>query len=212
MASTLNHRPEAFPRRRVVITGLGPITCVGVGKDALWGSILAGRGGISRITRFDTAEFYAHCGGEIRDWDPTQFFPPHRLKRLDRYAQFAVASALLALDDAKLAWSRERPQQNVGVSFGTALGGISNAESEHQRFLKRACIKRRFRKDMRDEIPGGIFARLWRDAVLLAQDFQNALKGAATLAEAVSIVSGTVVLKRAPEFVVRARIRGVGER
>jgi len=139
MASTLNHRPEAFPRRRVVITGLGPITCVGVGKAALWESILAGRGGISRITRFDTAEFYAHCGGEIRDWDPTQFFPPHRLKRLDRYAQFAVASALLALDDAKLPWSRERPQQNVGVSFGTALGGISNAESEHQRYLKKGA-------------------------------------------------------------------------
>jgi 3-oxoacyl-[acyl-carrier-protein] synthase II len=139
MASTFDSRPSTLPRRRVVITGLGPITCIGVGKAALWESIRAGRGGISRITRFDTAEFHAHCGGEVQDWDPTQFFPPHRLKRLDRYAQFAVASALLALDDARLPWSQERPQAKVGVSFGTALGGISNAESEHQRFLKKGA-------------------------------------------------------------------------
>ncbi len=72
----------------------------------------------------------------MRDWDATQIFPPHRLKRLDRYAQFSVASALLALEDAGLPWSKERPQARTGVSFGTALGGISNAEAEHIRFLK----------------------------------------------------------------------------
>jgi len=121
----------------VVITGLGPITCIGTGREEFWRGIRAGRSGISRITSFDTSEFKAHCGGEIRDWDPTRFFPPHRLKRLDRYAQFSVASALLALEDAGLAWSPERPTHRIGVSFGTALGGIANAESEHQRFLKK---------------------------------------------------------------------------
>jgi 3-oxoacyl-[acyl-carrier-protein] synthase II len=126
-------------RRRVVITGLGPITCIGTGRDAFWQSIRAGRSGISRVTSFDTSELKAHCGGEIRDWDPTAFFPPHRLKRLDRYAQFSVASALLALEDAGLAWSRDRPNGRVGVSFGTALGGIANAESEHQHFLKKGA-------------------------------------------------------------------------
>lgn len=122
-------------RRRVVITGLGPITCVGTGVADFWASILAGRSGINRVSRFDTSSLKAHCGGEIRDWDPSRFFPPHRLKRLDRYAQFAVASALLALEDAKLPWSKETPTARVGVSFGTALGGIANAESEHQSFL-----------------------------------------------------------------------------
>src|SRR5260221_3113865 len=126
-------------RRRVVITGVGPITCVGTGREAFWQNIRAGRSGISRITAFDTSELKAHCGGEIRDWDPTHFFPPHRLKRLDRYAQFSVASALLALEDAGLAWSRDRPTPRVGVSFGTALGGIANAEHEHQRFLKKGA-------------------------------------------------------------------------
>jgi 3-oxoacyl-[acyl-carrier-protein] synthase II len=126
-----------IPRKRVVITGLGPITCIGTGREAFWQSIRAGRSGISRVTSFDTSEIKAHCGGEIRDWDPSVFFPPHRLKRLDRYAQFSVASALLALEDAGLPWSRETPTARVGVSFGTALGGIANAESEHQRFLKK---------------------------------------------------------------------------
>ena len=126
-------------RRRVVITGLGPITCIGTGREAFWQSIRAGKSGISRVTAFDTSEIKAHCGGEIRDWDPRRFFPPHRLKRLDRYAQFSVASALLALEDAGLAWSREQPTLRVGVSFGTALGGIANAEHEHQRFLKKGA-------------------------------------------------------------------------
>ena len=126
-------------RRRVVITGVGPITCIGTGRDAFWQSIRAGRSGITRVTSFDTSELKAHCGGEIRDWDPTRFFPPHRLKRLDRYAQFAVASALLALEDSGLPWSREQPTHRVGVSFGTALGGIANAEHEHQHFLKKGA-------------------------------------------------------------------------
>ena len=75
--------------------------------------------------------------GRFPSWEPGGIFPPHRLKRLDRYAQFAVASALLALDDAGIGWSRDKPQTRIGVSFGTALGGIANAETEHQRFLKK---------------------------------------------------------------------------
>ncbi|MDB6147772.1 MAG: fabF [Spartobacteria bacterium] len=124
-------------KRRAVITGLGPITCIGKGVDGFWNGILAQKSGISAISTFDTSAFNAHCGGEICGWDPDEFFPPHRLKRLDRYAQFAVASARLALDDAKLAYSRDQPQDRVGVSFGTALGGVCQAEDQHIRFLKK---------------------------------------------------------------------------
>ena len=124
-------------KRRTVITGVGPITCIGTGREIFWQNIRAGRSGISLVTGFDTTQLKAHCGGEIRDWEPARFFPPHRLKRLDRYAQFSVASALLALEDAGLPWSKEKPTHRVGVSFGTALGGISNAESEHQQFLEK---------------------------------------------------------------------------
>jgi 3-oxoacyl-[acyl-carrier-protein] synthase II len=132
----LNHKAS---RRRVVITGLGPIAACGIGKKAFWQSILDGVSGIGRVTRFDTSAFHAHCAGEVNDWDPKQMFPPHRLKRLDRYSQFAVGSAFLALEDACFPWSKEKPQARVGVSFGTALGGISGAEAEHIQFVNKGA-------------------------------------------------------------------------
>src|SRR5437763_10254285 len=124
-------------RRREVITGIGQITCIGMGVENFWKGILAEKSGITRISTFDTSMFNAHCGGEISEWSPGELFPPHRLKRLDRYAQFSVASAKLALDDAGLTYSREQPQHRFGVSFGTALGGVCQAEDQHIRFLKK---------------------------------------------------------------------------
>jgi 3-oxoacyl-[acyl-carrier-protein] synthase II len=124
-------------RRRAVITGIGPITCIGTGREHFWRGLRAEKSGIQRISSFDTDEFNAHCGGEIPDWVPENYFPPHRLKRLDRYAQFAVASAKMALDDAGLPYSQQTPQHRVGVSFGTALGGVANAEYQHAHFLKK---------------------------------------------------------------------------
>jgi 3-oxoacyl-(acyl-carrier-protein) synthase len=126
-------------QRRAVITGIGPITCTGKGVSEFWDGILAEKSGITRISTFDTSMFHAHCGGEIPDWEPAQFFPPHRLKRLDRYAQFAVASAKMALDDAGIEYSAASPQHRIGVSFGTALGGVCQAEDQHVRFLKKGA-------------------------------------------------------------------------
>ncbi len=127
----------AQSKRRAVITGLGPITSVGIGREKFWEGLRAEQGGIRRLESFDSSIFNAHCAAEIPAWAPEEFFPPHRLKRLDRYAQFSVASARLALDDAGIAWSREEPQHRIGVSFGTALGGIANAEYQHAHFLKK---------------------------------------------------------------------------
>ena len=110
-----------------------------MGVENFWKGILAEKSGITRISSFDTAMFNAHCGGEISDWKAEEFFPPHRLKRLDRYAQFSVASAKMALDDAGLTYSREQPQHRIGVSFGTALGGVCQAEDQHIRFLKKGA-------------------------------------------------------------------------
>ena len=126
-------------KRRAVITGIGPITCIGIGREEFWRGLRAEKSGVRKISSFDTSQLNAHCAGEIPEWVPEDHFPPHRLKRLDRYAQFAVASAKMALDDAGLPYSRETPQDRVGVSFGTALGGISNAEHEHGRFLKKGA-------------------------------------------------------------------------
>ena len=126
-------------RRRVVITGLGPITCIGKGVEGFWNGILAETTGISPINNFDVSAFGVRVAGQINDWDPEQFFPPHRLKRLDRYAQFSVASAKLALDDAGIEYSHDKPNDRIGVSFGTALGGVCKAEEQYIRFLKKGA-------------------------------------------------------------------------
>jgi len=126
-------------RRRVVITGLGPITCIGKGVERFWNGILAEKTGITPISNFDVSAFGVRVAGQISDWDPEEFFPPHRLKRLDRYAQFSVASAKLALDDAQIDYSHDNPQDRIGVSFGTALGGVCKAEEQYIRFLKKGA-------------------------------------------------------------------------
>jgi 3-oxoacyl-[acyl-carrier-protein] synthase II len=126
-------------RRRVVITGLGPITCIGKGVDGFWNGIRAEKTGISKIDNFDVSGFGVRVAGQINDWNPEEFFPPHRLKRLDRYAQFSVASAKLALDDAKIEYAHDKPNDRVGVSFGTALGGVCKAEEQYIRFLKKGA-------------------------------------------------------------------------
>lgn len=124
-------------RRRIVITGLGPITCIGKGVEGFWNGIRAEKTGISPIQSFDVSSFGVRVAGELFDWNAEEFFTPQRLKRLDRYAQFAVASAKLALDDAGLNYSKDNPQERVGVSFGTALGGVCKAEEQYVRFLKK---------------------------------------------------------------------------
>ena len=125
--------------RRAVITGIGPITCIGTGRQNFWNAILGERSGISSITSFDPSVFRVRCAGEIGNWNAEDFFSPQRLKRLDRYAQFAVVSAQLALDDARIDYSRDNPQDRVGVSFGTALGGVCKAEEQYIRYLKKGA-------------------------------------------------------------------------
>ncbi|MEI9998345.1 MAG: beta-ketoacyl synthase N-terminal-like domain-containing protein [Verrucomicrobiota bacterium] len=121
---------------RVVITGIGALTCIGHGRKGLWEGILAEKSGISFIERFDTAPYDSKCAGVINDFDPKEHFPPHKLKRIDRYAQFALVLTQQALDDSGLKLSPEEPRTDVGVSFGTALGGITTAELTHERFLR----------------------------------------------------------------------------
>jgi 3-oxoacyl-[acyl-carrier-protein] synthase II len=121
--------------RRVVITGVGPITPIGIGKQAFWEAIKSKKSGIGPVSAFDASMFKATSAGEILNWCPENFFPPHRLRRLDRYAQFSVASVKLALEDSGLEYSPDVPQERVGVSFGTALGGVSNAEGQHKAFV-----------------------------------------------------------------------------
>jgi 3-oxoacyl-[acyl-carrier-protein] synthase II len=122
--------------RRVVITGLGALTCVGHGVKGLWEGILREKSGIGLITRFDTTPYDAKCAAEINDYNAADFFPPHKLKRIDRYAQFALVLTRQALEDAGLDLTPENPRPDAGVSFGTALGGITTAELTHEKFVR----------------------------------------------------------------------------
>ena len=102
---------------RVVITGLGAITPIGTGKDAFWQGLMEGKNGIGKITRFDASEYHAQIAGEVKDFDPTAYIDKKEAKRMDRYAQFAVAAAKLAIDDAKL----DLENENLTASARTSV-------------------------------------------------------------------------------------------
>jgi 3-oxoacyl-[acyl-carrier-protein] synthase II len=94
-----------------------------------------GKSGIDWLTRFDRSLYRAQCAGEIHDFDASQFFLAQKLRRVDRYAQMAMAASELACRDANLVFTPEQPQTDVGISFGTALGGVAGAEDQHRRFI-----------------------------------------------------------------------------
>lgn len=116
--------------RRVVITGLGPVTPIGIGKEEFWSSLVSGRSGVSEITLFDASGYSSRIAGEVKDFDPTDFVDPKEAKRMDRFIHFAVAAARLATDDSSLKIS-ESNAERVGVIIGSGIGGLRSLEDEH---------------------------------------------------------------------------------
>jgi 3-oxoacyl-[acyl-carrier-protein] synthase II len=111
-------------RHRVVVTGIGMITPLGGTVDKTWDGVLAGRSGIGPITRFDPTGLETRIAGEVRDFEPTEYMDRKEVRRADRFAQMAVASAGQALADAKLTITAENAPR-VGVTFGSGIGGVS---------------------------------------------------------------------------------------
>lgn len=122
--------------RRAVITGMGPVTAIGIGKDALWAGLRAEKSAIARLTRFDAARTKAQCSAEIRDFDAKAWFSAQEVKRWDRCTQFAMVAAKLAMQDAGMRWHEGEFHPRTAVSFGSALGGIADAEAHHTSFLE----------------------------------------------------------------------------
>nr|PZN91787.1 MAG: beta-ketoacyl-[acyl-carrier-protein] synthase II [bacterium] len=114
---------------RVAVTGLGPITAAGVGVDALWEGLRRERSPIRRVTRFDPSPWRSRIAAEIDDFEPERFMDLRTARRLDRYSQFSIAAARLALEDAGLDPTRLAPDR-VAVQLGSALGGIAYAEQQ----------------------------------------------------------------------------------
>ncbi|MGH2585925.1 MAG: beta-ketoacyl synthase N-terminal-like domain-containing protein, partial [Dehalococcoidia bacterium] len=120
--------------RRVVITGIGAVTPIGIGREGLWEGVRRGCSAVGPITSFDASPFPSQIAAEIRDFHPQDFLESRRLRRLDRCAQFALASARLALEDAGLEIAPERAAE-TGVFIGSALGGVGYAEGQHASYL-----------------------------------------------------------------------------
>ncbi len=118
----------------IVVTGIGAVTPIGTGANGLWNGALAGKSAVATISRFDPSPFTTHIAAEVRDFEPSDYLDARQIRRLDRYSQFAVACAQMAMDDAGLT-ADSFPKERVGVSLGTALGGIAYAEKEHEAYL-----------------------------------------------------------------------------
>lgn len=120
--------------RRVVVTGLGPVTPIGTGVDQFWRGLRACRSAVGPVTRFDAEPFRSRIAAEVPDFEPGEWVGAKRARRLDRCSQFTLAAARLALADARLDPARE-DRDRFGAMMGTALGGVGHAEGEHARFL-----------------------------------------------------------------------------
>jgi 3-oxoacyl-[acyl-carrier-protein] synthase II len=120
-------------KRRVVVTGLGAITPIGSGSRGLYDGLRRERSAIDRITRFDAGLFSSRIAAEVRDFDPSGYVDTKRLKRLDRYSQFAVACARMAFEDARLDVGTEN-RDLIGCYVGSALGGAAFAEEQFKVF------------------------------------------------------------------------------
>lgn len=120
--------------KRVVITGLGAITPIGIGKDAFWEGLMEGKNGIGKITRFDASEYGAQIAGEVKGFEPTDYIDKKESKRMDRYAQFAVAAAKLAIEDAGLDLEKE-DRDRIGTYIGAGIGGIETMHAQYKKLF-----------------------------------------------------------------------------
>ncbi len=127
-------------KRRVVITGLGVIAPNGIGKDVFWNALKQGKSGIRKITRFDVSSYPSQIAGEVNGFDPTDYMSPKSARRMDRFAQFAVACARMAIDDAGLKIDKENAER-IGAIVGTAMGGYEFAESQHGILLEKGLSR-----------------------------------------------------------------------
>jgi len=124
-------------KERVVVTGIGVVSSVGIGKQDFWQGIVEGKSGVKLVTRVPE-EYRSACkiGAEITDFDPTIYMEPKQAKRSDRFIQFAVAASRLAIEDAKLDLSKEDPER-VGVVVGSAAGGFQSIEDQFHVLTKK---------------------------------------------------------------------------
>ncbi|RKH58794.1 beta-ketoacyl-ACP synthase II [Corallococcus llansteffanensis] len=127
--------------RRVVITGTGMISALGTGTEKNWQALLAGQSGIGPVTRFDPGKIDARIAGEVKDFQPEQFIDRREVRRMDLFAQYAMAAADMAVKESGLPIGPDAPHgynpERVGVIVGSGIGGISSLEEQHRKGLEK---------------------------------------------------------------------------
>jgi 3-oxoacyl-[acyl-carrier-protein] synthase II len=122
--------------RRVVITAMGAVTALGVGADKLWDSIRSGKSGVSLIERVDVSDMPTKVASEVKDFDPSNFIDKKEIKRMDRFSQFAVVAAQLAMDQSQLNLDKVN-KERIGVIIGSGIGGIETLESQYEQLSEK---------------------------------------------------------------------------
>lgn len=125
---------------RVVITGIGLVTPVGIGQKETWQALLAGKSGIAPITLFDCSAFRVRFAGEVKEWDGTRFIEKKKLKEMDRFIEFALAAAQMAIKDAQLELTDE-DRDDAGCFIGAGLGGLFTLEKTKQTLMEKGPQK-----------------------------------------------------------------------
>jgi len=119
---------------RVVVTGLGAVSPIGIGKENFWEALKAGKNGISKITHFDPTGYTSQIAGEVQDFDPVQFIDKKEIKRMDRYTQFALAATRLAFDDAQI---KNINSERTGVFVGAGIGGMNTLHNQYEKLFSK---------------------------------------------------------------------------
>ncbi|ADE54337.1 beta-ketoacyl-ACP synthase II [Coraliomargarita akajimensis] len=131
---------EARKQSRVVVTGIGTISSLGVGIDPFWDSLIAGKSGLDTVQSFDVTDYPAKVGSEVRDFNIADFMDPKEARRNDRYTHFAVASTKLALEDAKVDTTKLDPER-FGVLVGSGIGGMETIQTQSRRLYEKGPRK-----------------------------------------------------------------------
>lgn len=121
-------------KNRVVVTGLGAVTPIGIGKENFFAGLKEGKNGIGKITLFDPAEYTCQIGGEVKDFKPENFIDKKDAKRMDRYTHFAVAGAKLALEDSKIDLDKIN-HERAGVFIGSGIGGMQTLHNQYEKLF-----------------------------------------------------------------------------
>ena len=127
---------DQVAKRRIVITGLGTVTPLGIGVTKTWEGLCQGRSGIGSITRFDATNYPVRIAGEVKDFNPADFIPKKEIKKMDTFIHFAVAASQEAMDDANLNITSENADR-IGVYVGAGIGGLPAIEHYHKVLMEK---------------------------------------------------------------------------